>query len=569
MASSASFRGFQLPFLGRAWIAAAIAVFLLLLGVGLVVANERTNASQQSRRARVQAEILAGSVSAALAFDDKGTVREYLNALRADREIQAAGIYDSGGSLVAGYSNGLPGLPKNALPHDALIAGGTLSVAVPVSQNGLGLGTVYLRTDVEPWTRRASRYIALGIFLSLTSLLIAVLGSSYAAASRAFAKLHHEVAAREQAESALRQGQKMEAMGQLTGGVAHDFNNLLMAASSGVDLLARTDDPEKRQRLLQGIRDAHDRGAKLTQQLLTFARKTQVKPEVIDVGTRLQGIRDLLDRSLREDVAVHFRLEPGLWPIEVDASQFDIAIVNIAVNARDAMPRGGQIEISASNAPGALGGEDAVSIHLRDEGTGMDPEAIDKAFEPFFTTKGVGRGTGLGLSQVYGFARAARGTSSIESEAGRGTIVTLLLPRCQRAAIAEPAIAPVAIPEFTSENLLVVEDDDQVAALLLQMLAELGCHATRVSTAEEGLARFDTDMPDAVISDMVMPGEWSGLDLVREVRRRVPDLPVLLMTGYSTAAEQARGEGYMLLEKPFSLEQLAHALAEVCKAGSS
>jgi signal transduction histidine kinase/CheY-like chemotaxis protein len=566
MASKASLGGFQLPFLGRAWITAAFAMILLLLGVGLVVANERVNARQQSRRATVQAEILAGSVAGALAFDDPGTAREYVNALRANHEIQAAGIYDDRGLLVAGYSAGAQGLPKRASPHEALIVEGALSVVVPVSQNGLRLGTVYLRTDLEPWSRRASRYLALGIFLALTTLLIAILGSSYTAASQAFAKLQKEVKAREQAETALRQSQKMEAMGQLTGGVAHDFNNLLMAASSGVDLLERTDDPKKRLRLLQGVRDAHERGAKLTQQLLTFARKTQVKPEVVDVGARLQGIRDLLDRSLREDVAVRFRLERGLWPIEVDAGQFDIAIVNIAVNARDAMPRGGQIEIAASNAPGALEGEDAVAIYITDQGTGMVPEAIDKAFEPFFTTKGVGHGTGLGLSQVYGFARAAGGTSSIESEAGEGTTVTLLLPRCRRAATAHSEIAPGAVPDLKSDNLLVVEDDDHVAALLLEMLAELGCKAIRVSTAKEGLAWFEHDVPDALISDMVMPGDWSGLDLVREVRRRMPDIPVLLMTGYSTAAEEARDEGYMLLEKPFSMEQLAHALAGICES---
>ena len=566
MASRASLGGFQLPFLGRAWITAAFAVILLLLGVGLVVANERVNAGQQSRRATVQAEILAGSVAGALAFDDPGTAREYVNALRANHEIQAAGVYDDTGLLVAGYSAGAQGLPKRASPHEALIDRGALSVGVPVTQNGLRLGTVYLRTDVEPWSRRASRYVALGIFLALTTLLIAILGSSYAAASQAFAKLQREIEAREQLETALRQSQKMEAMGQLTGGVAHDFNNLLMAASSGVDLLERTDDPNKRQRLLQGVRDAHERGAKLTQQLLTFARKTQVKPEVVDVGDRLQGIRDLLDRSLREDVAVRFRLERSLWPIEVDAGQFDIAIVNIAVNARDAMPRGGQIEIAASNAPGALEGEDAVAIRIADQGTGMAPESIDKAFEPFFTTKGVGRGTGLGLSQVYGFARAAGGISSIESGAREGTTVSLLLPRCRRAATTPSEIAPGAMPDLKSDNLLVVEDDDQVATLLLEMLAELGCKATRVSTAEEGLARFEHDVPDALISDMVMPGDWSGLDLVREVRRRMPDIPVLLMTGYSTAAEAARDEGYMLLEKPFSMEQLAHALAGICES---
>jgi K+-sensing histidine kinase KdpD len=352
-------------------------------------------------------------------------------------------------------------------------------------------------------------------------------------------------------------------MGQLTGGVAHDFNNLLMAASSGVELLQRSDDPKRRARLVQGIKDALDRGAKLTQQLLTFARRTQVKPEVIDVGVRLQGIRDLLDRSLREDVHVEFMLQDDLWPIEVDPAQFDIAIVNIAVNARDAMPSGGEIDIEATNLPGGLEGEDAVEIRVVDHGTGMQPETVEKAFEPFFTTKGVGRGTGLGLSQVYGFARAAGGMAHIESRAGEGTTVCLTLPRCMRAATQEAIRAAARMPDLKNEKLLVVEDDDQIADMLQQMVSELGGRAIRASTAREGLQLFEKEAPDGIISDMVMPGDWDGLELVRQVRRRKGDVPVLLMTGYSSAAAQAREEGYTLLEKPFNLEQLARGLSEV------
>ena len=563
MAVRTSLRRFELPFLGKAWIAAVFAVVLLLLGVALALSNERSVANEQARRATVQAEILAGSVSAALAFDDQPTAQEYVKALHASPEIEAAGIYDQNGALFAGFADSGGPLPKHGAPHDPRVEKGRLSVAVPVAQGNLHLGTVYVRTIVEPWTRRASRYVAIGIILTLAALLIAVLGSAYSAASAAYNSLQRETDARERAETALRQAQKMEAMGQLTGGVAHDFNNLLMAASSGVELLQRSDDPKRRARLVQGIKDALDRGAKLTQQLLTFARRTQVKPEVIDVGVRLQGIRDLLDRSLREDVHVDFMLQDDLWPIEVDPAQFDIAIVNIAVNARDAMPRGGEIDIEAKNLPGGLEGEDAVEIRVVDHGTGMQPDTVEKAFEPFFTTKGVGRGTGLGLSQVYGFARAAGGMAHIESTMGEGTTVCLVLPRCMRSATQEARRATAKMPDLKNEKLLVVEDDDQIADMLQQMVSELGGRAIRASTAEEGLRLFEKESPDGIISDMVMPGEWDGLELVRQVRRRNGDVPVLLMTGYSSAAAQAREEGYTLLEKPFNLEQLARGLSDV------
>lgn len=556
-------RRFELPFLGKAWIAAVFAVVLLLLGVALALSNERAAANEQARRATVQARILAGSVSAALAFDDQATAQEYLKALHASSEIEAAGIYGQDGKLFAGFATSGGPLPQFGAPEAPRLERGRLNVAVPVAQGNLQLGTVYLRTIVEPWTRRASRYVAIGIILTLAALLIAVLGSSYSAASEAYANLQRETDARERAETALRQAQKMEAMGQLTGGVAHDFNNLLMAASSGVELLQRSDDPKRRERLIAGVKDALDRGAKLTQQLLTFARRTQVKPEVIDVGMRLQGIRDLLDRSLREDVHVEFLLEDDLWPIEVDPAQFDIAIVNVAVNARDAMPSGGQIDIEARNIAAGLEGEDAVEIRVIDHGTGMAADTLEKAFEPFFTTKGVGRGTGLGLSQVYGFVRAAGGTATIDSEAGKGTTVTLLFPRCMKAAIRQASRASARMPNLKNEKLLVVEDDDQIADMLQQMVSELGGRAIRASTAMEGLQLFEKESPDGIISDMVMPGEWDGLELVRQVRRRNGDVPVLLMTGYSSAAAQAREEGYALLEKPFSLEQLARGLSEV------
>jgi len=255
----------------------------------------------------------------------------------------------------------------------------------------------------------------------MASLLIAALGASHASLTEAHRKLQEQIEEREKAEEALRQAQKMEAMGQLTGGVAHDFNNLLMVASSGLDLMDRTSDPIRRDRLKQGIRQAIDRGADLTQQLLAFSRKSPQKTEVVNLPDLIAGMRDVLDRSLREDIKVSIEAQDGLWPVEIDPAQFEVAVLNVAINARDAMPNGGVIAVRLENAPGDESQPgDMVRVTVTDSGHGMAPELLNRAFEPFFTTKGVGQGTGLGLSQVYGFARASGGDVKIESELGRG-----------------------------------------------------------------------------------------------------------------------------------------------------
>jgi signal transduction histidine kinase len=481
--------------------------------------------------------------------------------MQLNEDIQAAGVYGAQGELIEGYVKHGAALPARVEPHPPRIKGVQLTVVEPVEQDSLKLGAVYVRAIVEPWTRRASRYFGIGAVLIMAALMIAALGASYASASAANRRLQEEIAAREEAESQLRQAQKMEAIGQLTGGVAHDFNNMLMAASSGLELLERAKDPERREKLKRGIREALDRGAKLTQQLLTFARRAPLQREVVDVRARLAGLSDLLERSLREDISVEYDFAEGLWPIEVDPSQFDVAVLNIAVNARDAMPQGGTIRITARNAPARLDGADAVEIAIADQGSGMTPDQIDKAFEPFFTTKGVGQGTGLGLSQVYGFTRALGGTAAIESCEGLGTTVTMLLPRSDGAAAGDaPGADAIAGASSLDRRVLLIEDDDALAGLIGEMLGELGCTLTRRGSADEALDAFERGEVDVVITDMVMPGGRDGLDLARELRRRWPDLPVLLMTGYSSAANSAAEEGFHVLRKPFTIPELAACL---------
>ncbi|SDB10436.1 ATP-binding protein [Belnapia rosea] len=383
------------------------------------------------------------------------------------------------------------------------------------------------------------------------------------------AALRAQIAERERIEESLRHAQKIEAIGQLTGGVAHDFNNLLMVISGGLDMLGRQRDPQRRKVLMDGMRQAASRGAGLTRQLLAFSRRQPLKAEPVDLRRQIGGMRELLDRSLRGDVHVSLDFAEGLWPVEVDPGELELVMLNLAVNARDAMPAGGTIAIRGVNRP-AFDAEglrgDFVELSVADTGTGMTPEVQARIFEPFFTTKDIGKGSGLGLPQVYGFAQQSGGTVRVETEIGRGTCIRLLLPRSTRVPTAlERHLLDLQAARPTHERLghvLLVEDDDEVAALVGQMLAELGFEATRAASAAAALgALADGRDIDIVFSDVMMPGGMNGVDLAREVKRRQPNLPVVLTTAYSEAAKQhAEAEGIAVLPKPYRLEELASTM---------
>jgi signal transduction histidine kinase/CheY-like chemotaxis protein len=548
---------------------------VLLVAAGLAVAgyNESLFRAQAAREAQVQTDILAASLTAALAFDDTEAAEQYLGALRANPEVEAAGLYGPGGALLASYRRDISQtLPVRAPPRAPRSAKGPLVVTAPVAQAGVRLGSVYLRVQAEPAARRILRYAAIGLLGVMASLVAVVLGAANAAqsrANRALAEantaLRHQIEQRERAEEALRQSQKMEAMGQLTGGVAHDFNNLLMVASSGLDLLERTDDPDRRDQLRHGVRQALERGASLTRQLLAFSRRSPLKSEVVDLGQRIESMRVLLERSLREDIAVRFDIAPGLWPVELDPAQLEVAVLNIAVNARDAMPNGGVITLAARNQPGlSLEGEqgDYVELSVTDTGEGMSEETARRVFEPFFTTKPVGKGTGLGLSQVYGFSRASGGAVRIASAPGQGATVSLYFPASAKplTQAPRPEAPPAAPPPGV---VLLVEDDDAVAAAVAGMLGELGYRVVRAADAASALAVLDRGAApiDLVFSDMVMPGPMDGAALAEAVLQRRPDLPIVLTTGFSAAAEAATRRGLRLLPKPYRIEALAAELA--------
>ena len=565
---------------GFAFGGLAIAAALALVAVGLVMGfyNERTFRAQKTQEVAVQAQILAASVTAALAFDDRKVAQEYVEALSANPEVEAAGVYDIQGRLLARHAR------PNAPPPPAVATGSPASdsryivVTAPVRQGQSVMGSVYMRTVVEPLPRRLARYAGVGLLLVMAALLVGVLGAGQTLLRRANARLEERAQAlgeannalqihiqeRERAEEALRQGQKMEAIGKLTGGLAHDFNNLLMVASGGLDILEKSDDPVKRQRFAGAVRQALDRGAELTGKLLAFSRRSPLKPEIVDLSKRIPDLSILLERSLREDIAVELRLAKDLWSIEVDSTQLEVSLLNIAVNARDAMAKGGTLTIVAENQPDLAQGElvgDFVRLSIIDDGVGMPAEHIARAFEPFFTTKEVGRGTGLGLSQVYGFTRASGGDVRIESAPGLGTVISLLLPRSDKAA---PVATPSSARPTASENqgrVLLVEDDDNVAMVVLEMLQSLAYQPTRVDSGAAALRMLKQRSDfDIVFSDMVMPGGMGGMDLARAVSQKYPSLPVVLTTGFSEAATAAAQAGFRVLPKPYAIEALASEL---------
>jgi PAS domain S-box-containing protein len=368
-----------------------------------------------------------------------------------------------------------------------------------------------------------------------------------------------------EAEARLFQAQKMEALGQLTGGVAHDFNNLLSVVLGNAELLERSVQDAVQQRRLESIRLAAERGTSLTRQLLAFARRQELNPEPLDLAERLRGLDDMLARSMRSDVEIRWSVPTDLWNVSVDPTQFDLALLNLAVNARDAMPEGGVFAVEAANVtlrpgehPSGLAG-DFVRLLVRDTGKGMPPEIAARAFDPFFTTKDVGRGSGLGLSQVHGFAHQSGGTVRLSSRPGGGTEIELLLPRCSAPAPAQTVQPPLS-PRIHTGTVLLVDDDEAVARTTAELLEQAGFEVELARDAKSALARLPEAPIDLVITDIVMPGGASGVDLARDLRRIRPGLPVLLMTGYAGGAVGLTQGDFPVLSKPFTFAQLQSAL---------
>jgi two-component system NtrC family sensor kinase len=423
---------------------------------------------------------------------------------------------------------------------------------------------------VSDWLSYMSSHLVFG--LPATAFLYAGLGL----ALRRTKRLYDEADRREAAEGALRQSQRLEAIGQLTGGVAHDFINLLMIISGSVQRLRAELTDKKHARLLDMIGTATQRGESLTRQLLTYSRQQTLTPQVIDLSERLPLLRELLLRSLGGDIEIKVDVPDSVCAIRVDPGEFELAILNLAVNAKDAMVGGGTLSIRAK--PVTLKGEasaeglsgEFVAIRVADTGHGVPPDLLARVFEPFFTTKEVGKGTGLGLSQVYGFAKQSGGTATITSAEGRGTAITIYLPRSHEAPQSSSPQSQAPAPAEPAGTVLLVEDNADVAEVGAGYFRQLGYRVRSVAHAQAALAalRLDSDV-DLVFSDILMPGGMNGLDLAREIGARFPAIPVLLTTGYSASAQDAVRHGLIVLQKPYDLESLRRNIREAIESAKA
>ena len=376
-------------------------------------------------------------------------------------------------------------------------------------------------------------------------------------------QLRAEIEARKQAEATLLRSQKMEAIGQLTGGIAHDFNNLLTVASGSLEMLETWISDERGQHLLHSVQGAMSRAAKLTTSLLAFARKQRLEPALADLNSIIIEMDEMLRRSLGPSVEIQHAFASELWPVQIDVGQIETALLNIAINARDAMPGGGMLLFETANVsdclPEEVAGRDCVLVSVHDTGTGMSPDVMERAFEPFFTTKEVGRGTGLGLSMVFGVVHQSGGAVRLRSQLGRGTTVLIYLPRAARAApsAAESAASARSARSGAGARILVVDDDAAVRGVTVECLREAGYRVAEADSGTTALTLLERDAPcDLVVMDHVMPG-LSGQDTVRLARRARPELKVLFLSGYA-AWEEAGGD--IWLQKPFRAQTLATAV---------
>jgi len=368
---------------------------------------------------------------------------------------------------------------------------------------------------------------------------------------------------RELLEAQLRQAQKMEAIGQLTGGVAHDFNNLLAVIGGNAEL-ARRRPTANLVRQMDNILRATQRGVALTRQLLSFSRRHSASPQIVDLRIEMPRVAEMLRASLRGNIEMRINIADHVWPVEVDLAELEIALLNVAVNARDAMPGGGTFDIDVRNVPPVgddrMDGGKHVAIALRDSGVGIPPEVVSKVFDPFFTTKEPGEGTGLGLSQVYGFAQQSGGMVNLDSQPGSGTTITIRLPGSAKALPMLQEI-PEAAAAHVHGRILLVEDNPQVADVTAQMLAAMGFQVEVADRARKALAQLDAagSRFDLLLTDVVMPDGMNGLELATQVRKRLPTLPIILTSGYNDVVA-SDDPAFPVLRKPVPYDELYRAI---------
>jgi signal transduction histidine kinase/ActR/RegA family two-component response regulator len=581
-------------------VALGAAVALLVAGVILAVANEHAYQAQKIDEVTVEARLLSVLVGGALDFDNRGAARDYLEALRANPEAQAGAIYDAHDQLFASYSRKhLPSLPMMPPPQGASFDGNRLIVSVPVTQEGRKLGSIYLDMLTEPIAHRLQRYLGIGLLVTMAALLVVVLGTAHSALTRANDELERravdldaanrqlraQIAERERAEEALRQSQKMEAIGRLTGGVAHDFNNLLTIVGGNLDLLDRmadsaadTEVPRDRlRRLVEAAQRGLARGAQLTRQLLALSRQEPLEARIVDINAAIADFASLVERAIGETVELRLALGDDSWPCKLDPAQFEAAILNLAINAKDAIEDGGRLTIgtelvrSADEPGGALElNPPYIVLTVADTGSGMPPDVLARIFEPFYTTKPVGKGSGLGLAQVWAFVTQTGGRIVVDSAPGSGTEFRMFLPLSPAAGDEAPGIALAGAEPGGSERILVVEDEEEVREVAAATLERLGYNTVVARDGREALAILDRRDFDLLFTDYVMPGGLNGAQLAHEACRRRPELKVLITSGYlgdgGAHIDGARVGGFALIAKPYRSAELATRVRETLDA---
>jgi len=575
-------RLFSNPSRWRPFVVVASVVLFLIASILVATYHERQYQAQSMEAADAQAHVLAETVTAALSFGDHAALQDYVNALKANAEVDAVGVYDDHQQLIASYVRTHLAEHLWRALKPAKSPGRTIVMA-PVKQGGETLGTVYLRYRSEPPLRRASRYVGPALLALVAILMFVVMTLDARALGRANRHLRNQIDEREKVEAALRQSQKMEAIGRLTGGIAHDFNNMLAIVLGSLDLFQRryADADPKMLRLVHQAVEGGKRAAALTQRLLAFSRLQPLKPTSSDIANAVKEMTELLRRTLGETVEVETVSAGGLWRAHIDLPQLEIAIVNLAINARDAMPDGGKLTIETGNAflDRAYAGNEEdltpgqyVMVAISDTGTGIPPDIMEKIFEPFFTTKPMGLGTGLGLSQVHGFIKQSGGHIRIYSEMGVGTTVKLYLPRSTVDAD-RPAPPPLrsAAQGRRDVTVLVVEDEAGVRDFAVEALSELGYDVLAADSPKLALALLEAhEEISLLLTDVVMP-ETNGRVLADEALRRRPGLRTIFMTGYTQNAIIHNGvvdPGTRLVTKPFTIAQLGAELDAALRDGA-
>lgn len=536
-----------------------------MIGLNFDVTNRRRS-EEQVRESEARFRNLADSAPALMWVSRPGGIREFVNRAY----VEFAGL-DYDGALTMDwrtrlYPDDLPNILKAQVAGEASRA--------PFSLEGR-----YRRADGEwRWLKSFSqpRFDPTGAFVGFIGIAFDTTDAKNAEAKLTGVnelladRVEEAVAERDAAQAALLQSQKLEAIGQLTGGVAHDFNNLLTVIIGALDVVERhPDDERRREKMIGAALAAAKRGEKLTQHLLAFARRQPLKPEICRVDRLIAECEGLLRRALGDAYTFYMRLGSGVRSARIDAGQFEAALLNLVVNARDATPPGGEVSIESrpvtlARKQGELEPGKYLRVAVRDTGMGMDAATIARAVEPFFTTKAPGEGTGLGLSQVYGFARQSGGSVEIESKPGEGATVALMLPVDEGAAAIDLAPAVDHVQAQVPSRVLLVEDDPQVAELVDAMLHDLGHSVVRAGGVDEALSRLEQDQNiQLVLSDVIMPGGRSGVDLAEQLAATRPGLPVVLCSGYTGGDQgRARAGDWPFISKPFSLETLAQALAQ-------